>query len=272
MNIEFWPDFVWRAWIAGALIALVAGPMGCLVVWQRMAYFGHTLSHSALLGVVIGLTFGLSIDVGIFLVCIAVGSLLVLLQSKTLAANRWLPNDTLLGIMSHSLLALGVLLLALQPNWRVNLNSYLFGDILLVSWHDLISVAIVVFIALAGLWWIWNRVLAIAVNADVAQIEGVAVQRVRFIMMVLLGLVMALGMKLVGILMIASLLIVPAASARPFTKSPESMAILAGIFALLAVSLGLVLSWYTDVPAGSAIVVVSAIGFLCALPFGRKQF
>jgi zinc transport system permease protein len=129
-----------------------------------------------------------------------------------------------------------------------------------------------VLIALIGLAWIWNRVLAIAVHADVAQIEGIAVQRVRFMMMVLLGLVIALGMKLVGILMIASLLIVPAASARPFTRSPESMAMVASLLAILAVTLGLILSWYTDVPAGAAIVVVSTLGFLMALPFGRRQF
>ncbi len=251
-------DFIIRALLAGLLVVLVSGPLGCVVVWRRMAYFGDTLAHSALLGTAMAIMFEFDTLFGVIMIGLLVSFLLVLFQRK-----KDITSDTLLGIMSHGSLAIGLVLLATiqTQGMRVDLMGYLFGDILAVSWSDLLWMLIAVVVVIAGLSGIWRALLSIAIHEELARSEGIAVDYVRLAFMLLIALVVAVAMKVVGILLITALLIIPAASARRYSSSPESMAVFAIIFGVLAVMLGLFSSMQWDSPTGPSIVVASVALF-----------
>ncbi len=245
-------DFLLRALLGGLGVALTAGPLGAFIVWRRMAYFGDTLAHSGLLGVMLGTVLGVNPGLGVIATCLAVALALVLLQRQ-----RWLATDTLLGILAHTTLSLGLVVLALLETVRVDLVGYLFGDILAISTTDLYWIWGGAGLALGVLVWLWRPLLAATVHEELAQVEGVAVFPVRLAFMLLIAIVIAVAMKVVGILLITSLLIIPAAAARRFARSPEGMAILASLLGCAAVGLGLWASLRWDTPAGPSVVVAA---------------
>nr|WP_041786632.1 iron chelate uptake ABC transporter family permease subunit [Rhodospirillum centenum] len=246
-------DFVLRALLGGVGLALVAGPLGCVVVWRRMAYFGDTLAHSALLGVALGFLFGIGLNVGVALVCVGIAVLLTVLQEQ-----RRLASDTLLGIVSHSALSVGLLALALMEALRVDLMAYLFGDVLAVTRADLLWIWAGGALVLAVLAAIWRRLLALTVDEDLARVEGVPVRAVRLVFMLLIAATIAFAMKIVGILLVTSLLVIPAAAARRFARTPEIMAVVAAGMGAAAVGLGMAASLWADLPTGPAIVAAAA--------------
>ncbi|RJF81391.1 zinc ABC transporter permease subunit ZnuB [Azospirillum cavernae] len=250
-------DFLIRALAAGCGIAVLAGPLGSFVVWRRMAYFGDTLSHSALLGVTLGFLLGVNPMIGVMVVCVALALALVGLQRR-----RTLAADTVLGILSHGSLSLGLVALAFLETLRVDLMAYLFGDILSVTANDLVWIYSGGTVALTGLALLWRRLLAVTVDEDLARVEGMPVDALRLAFMLLIALVIAIAMKIVGILLITSLLIIPAAAARRFTRTPESMAALASVFGVVAVVAGLLASLTWDLPGGPSVVVAAASLFL----------
>ncbi len=254
------PDFLFNALVAGLVLAIVAGPLGAFVVWRRMAYFGDTLSHSALLGVALGFLLDISPALGVTLVCIALALLLVLLQQQ-----RTLASDTLLGILAHSALSLGLVVLSFMREIRVDLMGYLFGDLLAVSQADLLWICMGSTLVLGLLAWLWQPLLALTVHEELAQVEGLPVTLLRLVLMLLIAVVIAVAMKIVGVLLITSLLIIPAAAARRHARSPEQMAAGASLLGMLAVCLGLSLSWFQDTPAGPSIVVSAALLFFVSL-------
>jgi zinc transport system permease protein len=251
-------EFMLRALLAGVLVVLVSSPLGCVVVWRRMAYFGDTLAHGALLGAGLSLAFDVSALLAVLLVGVVLSLLLILLQRR-----KDLSSDTLLGIMAHGALAVGLVLLAMMQNqgMRVDLMAYLFGDILAVSWSDIGWMALAAVLVIAGLARIWRSLLSIAVHEELARSEGVRVDLVAVQFMLLIAVVVAVAMKLVGILLITALLIIPAATARRYARSPESMALLAVLAGVLAVLLGLWSSLQWDSPTGPSIVVAAALLF-----------
>jgi zinc transport system permease protein len=247
-------DFVTRALVAGIGVALVAGPLGSFVVWRRMAYFGDALSHSALLGVGLGFLLGVRPSLGIVAVCVTLALFLVLLQrQKTLA------SDTVLGIMAHSALSLGLVVVAFMETLRVDLMSYLFGDVLAVTTDEIGWIYATALLSLALLVAIWKPLLSITVHEELARVEGVKVTLVRLLFMSLIAVVIAAAMKVVGVLLITSLLIIPAATARHFAKTPEQMAVIAAVIGCLAVLGGIEGSLQFDTPSGPS-VVVAAVG------------
>lgn len=250
-------EFLQRALLGGLGLALIAGPLGVFIVWRRMAYFGDTLAHSALLGV--GLGFWLSINpiLTVMIVCAILAILLVTLQS-----NQKLASDTILGILAHSTLSLGIIVVAFLQGLRVDLFGYLFGDILSVSWQEVLYIYLIAAVVLVVIIKLWRGLLLSTLNPDLAIVAGLSPQKLQFVLMILLALVIAIAMKIIGVLLITSLLIIPAATARSFAKSPEQMAVLAGIIGMSAVSLGLGASFYFDLPTGPAIVVSAALLFL----------
>ena len=250
-------DFFWRAMLAGIGVALVAGPLGCFVVWRKMAYFGDTMAHSALLGVALGLLFGVAPMIGVF----AVGLVVALLLSGFLQ-KPFLSGDTLLGTLSHASLALGVLLISLMTWLRVDLLGYLFGDILSVTRTDLLWIYAVGGITLILLAWLWRLLLAITVDRELAGAEGMNVISCELTLMLVIAAVIALAMKVVGILLITSLLIIPAAAARHLCRTPEQMAAAAAIIGVLSVALGLFASFHFDTPSGPSIVTAAVFLFM----------
>jgi len=251
-------DFLWRAFIGGLGVVVVAGPLGCFVVWRRMAYFGDTLAHSALLGVALGFLLGIDLTVGIAATCVVLAVLLVLLQQQ-----RRLATDTLLGLLSHASLAIGLVAISFLESLRVDLLSYLFGDMLAVGRADLAWIYAAAVLALAILALLWRPLLAMTIHEELAEAEGVPVVWVRLAFMLVIALVIAIAMKIVGILLITSLLIIPAATARQFARSPEQMALLAVLVGALAVAGGLAGSLGWDTPSGPS-VVVAAVGLFAA--------
>ena len=258
------PEFILNAWLAGAAVAIVAGPLGSFAVWRRMAYFGDTLAHSALLGVVFGLLLDININIAVTLGCLILAVALVLIQQ-----TRLLATDTLLGILSHSTLALGLVCIGIFGNTRVDLLAYLFGDLLTATPTDIVTITLVASLVLALVITFWRSLIAITVHEELARVEGVKVEAVRMLLMLAMALVIAIAMKVVGVLLITALLIIPAAAARRLTQTPEQMAGVASLLGLIAVSGGLASSFFWDTPAGPS-VVLSASGIF-ALTLLKRQ-
>ncbi len=253
-------DFLLRALLGGVGVALVAGPFGSFVVWRRLAYFGDTLSHSALLGVSLGYLLHLNLTFGIIVVCQVIALLLFISQRQ-----QWLANDTLLGIFAHGALSLGLVVLAFAEGLRIDLMAYLFGDILAITRADLLWIYLGGGAALSLLLWLWKPLLAVTIHEDMARVEGVPVQRVNALFLALIALTVAVMMKVVGLLLVTSLLIIPAATARRFAPGPEIMALLSAVFGCLAVVGGLFLSYFWDTPTGPSIVVAACLIFMLSL-------
>ena len=250
-------DFIWRALLGGAGIAMVSGPLGCFIVWRRMAYFGDSLAHSALLGVALGFLLGIDARLGMLAACIALALFLVLLQNQ-----KRLSSDTLLGILAHTALSLGLVTISFMESLRVDLIGYLLGDILSVTTSDIYWIFGGGALTLAALTFIWRPLLAITVNEEIARAEGIPVGPVKLSFMLLIALVIAIAMKIIGILLITSLLIIPAAAARRFAKTPEQMAALASLIGALAVLGGVMASLRWDTPSGPSIVLAAAALFV----------
>jgi zinc transport system permease protein len=253
-------EFLIRALAAGLGVALAAGPLGVMVVWRRMAYFGDSLAHSGLLGVALGVVLGIAPGIGVVAVCLGAAAALALLQR-----NRRLATDTILGILAHGTLALGLVILSLDATARVGLMGYLFGDILAVGWTDVAWIYGGGAVALVVLWRLWGGLVSSVVHEELARVEGVRVDAVATAFMLVLALVVALAMKIVGVLLVTALLIMPAATVRPFAGTPEAMAALAAGAGAAAVAGGLWGSVVLDAPSGPMMVVAALVLFLASL-------
>jgi zinc transport system permease protein len=260
-------DFFVRAVLGGVGVAAAAGPLGCFVVWRRMAYFGDTIAHAALLGIALGLLIEIGPTAGVVAVTLVVSGLLLLFERLGRA-----PSDALLGILAHASLSIGLVVLGLIFWVRVDLLAYLFGDILAVSRSDLLVIWIGAAVVLLGLVMLWRPLLAATVAEDIARAEGVPTDLARVAFMLMIALTVAFAMKVVGVLLVTSLLIIPAATASRFARTPGKMAAVAALIGALAVLAGLFLSDGLDTPAGPSIVVAAFALFLLAqLPLPRSS-
>jgi zinc transport system permease protein len=259
------PDFLWRALLGGLGVALLAGPLGCFVVWRRMAYFGETLTHSAFLGVGLGLLLHVEPMIGVA----AMGAVIALILARRHPAEG-LAEDTLLGLLAHASLALGLVLLAFMEDVRVDLFAYLFGDILALTSQDLWWILLADVLGLAMLARMWQGLLALTVHEELAAVEGRNVMLLRLGFMLVLAVFVAISMKLVGILLTVSMLIIPAAAARRLARTPLQMALGAVAVGAAATALGLAVSMQWDTPAGPSMVVAAAGLFLVLMVFPRR--
>ncbi len=249
-------DFLLRALVGGIFVAAIAGPLGCFVIWRKMAYFGATMSHSALLGVAVGIALGGNPTGGTIVICVSIALVVVFMESSKLLAS-----DTIMGILAHSALAYGVVTIALMPGVRVDLMGYLFGDVLAIGWADIQVIAAIGSVLGIGIAALWRPLVSITADEELACVEGVRATAVRVALMVMLALLVAIGMKVVGILLIVSLLIIPPAAARMVAVTPEGMGLWSMFLAATSVVLGLVLSLAVDAPAGPSIVIVASLLF-----------
>tara|TARA_Y100000389_G_scaffold57062_1_gene52969 strand:+ start:3130 stop:3930 length:801 start_codon:yes stop_codon:yes gene_type:complete len=248
--------FILRAIIAGIGVAIIAGAIGCFVVWRRMAYFGDSLAHSALLGVALGLVMGISTNLGTIIICSFFAILLIWLQQKKILAT-----DTLLGILAHSALSVGMVTLSLIEK-SIDLHSYLFGDILSVTPSEIYFILFGGIFVLIFIYFNWSSFVLMTIDEKLARAEGVNVILNQLLIMLLMTIVVAVSFKIVGLLLITSLLIIPAASARQLARSPELMAIISSVLAVLSVVLGIYSSMQLDTPSGPSIVVAATLIFI----------
>ena len=253
-------DFFTRALIAGVGIAIIAGPLGCLVIWRRLSYFGDTLSHSALLGVTLAYAFSTNITLSVFIISSVVAILLINLQKRTKLAG-----DSLLGLLAHSTLAIGLVLIGFLSSIRFDLMGLLFGDILAVTTDDIALVWIGGIIILGILYFIWKSLFSATVNYDLAAAEGMKPEISNLIFTLLLAGVIALSIKMIGALLITGLLLIPAAIARNLSNSPKQMIIIAILAGIASVVLGLFTSLELNTSSGPSIVVVSLALFILSL-------
>lgn len=258
-------DFLIRAGLAGCGLALATGPLGSFVVWRRMAYFGDATAHASILGVALALAMDLPVGLGTLGIAV-----LMALCVSTLAARGW-AMDTTLGVLAHAALALGLVAVSFVPGARTDLSAYLFGDILAVTAADLVFIWGGAAVVLALLVWRWQGLLTATLNEDLAHASGLNPARERLILTLALATVVALALKVVGALLIAALLIIPAAAARGLSRTPETMAALASLVGVAATLGGLNLSLWQDTPAGPSIIAVAAAIFAGAALFGRLR-
>lgn len=242
---------------AGLSLALISGPLGSFTVWRRMAYFGDTLAHSALMGVALALIFDVHAQLGILFSCILVAVLLATLQR-----NSKVSVDSLLGILSHSSLALGLILVSLAPDNKVDIYGYLFGDLLTVGLMEVVLIFTVAALGLALIIFFWRSLLMVCIDEELAQAEGKHIASMRLLIMLLLAVVIAVAMKIVGILLITAMLIIPAASSRRLAASPEAMAIGATLIGVFSVCGGLAISAFVDTPTGPSIVICASLFYI----------
>ncbi len=253
-------DFFIRALVAGIGIAFVAGPLGCFVVWRRLSYFGDTLAHSALLGVTIAYSLEFNIAVSIFLISSVIALILIKLQKET---N--LPSDALLGLLAHSSLAVGLVVIGFLTFIRFDIMGLLFGDILAVNKKDLMTIWVGGALILLVLRLIWRSLFASTVNYELAQAEGLNPDRAKAVFTILLAAIIAISIKLVGVLLITGMLIIPTAMARNLSDNPKKMVIFSIIGGLLAVLIGLFSSLEFNTPSGPSIIVAALALFIISL-------
>lgn len=256
--------FLVRAVLAGLGVALAAAPLGCLVVWRRMAYFGDATAHASLLGVSLALATDLPVVLGV------AASALAMALTVSLASGRTYAMDTMLGVASHGALALGLVAVSFLSGVRFDLNEYLFGDILSVSRTDLVVIWGGALVIVGLMAWRWRNLLISTLNEDLAASTGVDPGRERLILTIALALLVAVALKIVGALLITALLIVPAAAGRAFSRTPETMVVMAALSGAVAVLAGLALSWHADTPAGPSIVA-AAVGILLLANLGAAM-
>lgn len=252
-------DFLVRAALAGIGVALAAGPLGCFVVWRRMAYFGDATAHAAVLGVALSLAFSMSVFVGVLAMAAAMA------LSVSALSERGLGMDTSLGVLSHGGLAIGLIAMSMLQGVRVDLMGYLFGDILAVNRMDLVVIWGGALLVLALLAYRWSALLTATLNPDLAFAGGIQPRREQLVLTLGLAIVVAVAIKVVGALLITALLIIPAAAARPLARTPEMMAGMAALIGGGAAVLGLVLSYHADTPTGPSIVATALAAFAMTL-------
>ncbi len=249
-------DFLVRAALAGVGVAVAAGPLGCFVVWRRMAYFGDATAHASLLGVTLALATALPVVAGVAVAAVAMALTIAAFAGRSYAA------DTLLGVASHGALAAGMVALSFLVGVRVDLIGYLFGDILAVTWTDLAVIWGGAAVVAVLIGWRWRALLLATLNEDLAAASGIESGRERLILTLALALLVAVALKVVGVLLVTAMLVVPAAAARAFARSPEAMAAGAVAIGALAAVAGLAGSWLFDTPAGPSIVVAAVAALI----------
>jgi zinc transport system permease protein len=257
-------DYLWRSIAAGLIMVVIAAPMGCLMVWQRLAFLSDTLGHAAVLGVALGLMLHLLPIVGV----LAVALIIVFSLSRVGSFNSAL-SETTLAIISHTGLAGGIILVGLLPTRSVNLEAILFGDLLATSPADLLQLLATTLVLVVLLVRHWSDFVALSVSREIAQAEGIAVRRVQFLMYAMIALLVAVMMKVMGVLLIAAMLVIPTSSARLFSRSPEQMVAISALFGLGALAGGISSSYHLDWQTGPAIVVSATALLLLSLAFAR---
>jgi ABC-type Mn2+/Zn2+ transport system permease subunit len=251
--------FMQRALAAGLLVGAVTSVLGVFVVLRRSAFFGDAVAHASLAGVAVGvvtklpplpLAAGVAVAIGVSLHRLERGSRLSL--------------DTILGFVLPFFMAVGVLVMSLSPGFQPELLSYLFGSILAVSWEGLAAVAAISLVVAVMLAAVGRRLVFVTFDPDGALVGGIRVARLLTVYHVLLALMVVASLSIVGIVLVNALLVIPAATAKLRARSLSQMFVLAPVIGMGSVLLGLVGSYWLDVPSGPAIVVVAGLFFLAA--------
>ena len=230
-----------------------------------MSYYGESIAHSSLLGVGLGILLGTGINFGVIIICLLFGILFLWLQQ-----SKILSTDTLLGVLAHLALSIGIIVISLN-RIKIDIEAFLFGDILTVSSSDLwimyLGVGITILLILIN----WSSLLLVTIDEDLARAEGINPIYINLLLTIVLTIVVAVSLQIIGLLLITAMLIIPAATSRRLANSPRQMALIATLVGVISVISGIFLSVELDAPSGPSIVVISAILFFLSYLFGLMQ-
>lgn len=259
-------DFIKNAFIALVLLAPLFALLGTMTVNNKMAFFSDALGHSAFTGIGLGALFGLRDPLAAM---IAFGILISLIITRVKASGV-ASSDTVISVFSSTAMSLGIVILTARGGFA-RISSYLIGDILTVGEKDLFLILIVL-VFVYGLWvFLYNPLLLLSVNRSLAVSRGIKTLLVENIFVIMVAVAVMVSIRWVGILMINSLLILPAAAARNISQSARSYHWIATVFALVASVTGLVISYETGTSAGASIVLVLAVFFFFTYVMGRRK-
>jgi zinc transport system permease protein len=252
----FFLPFFQRAILVGLILGVLLAVIGVLVVLRRMSFFADAIGHSALTGIAIGLLLNINPFMAAIVFSILLAGLIAYVRQKS-----ELHFDTLLGVFFPAAVALGVILIQLTPGFQTDLISFLFGDILTVSPLDVGLSGGLAIIVLTLLLYTGKALLTIAFDASLAKSQGIAVAAYELLFLLMLASVIALSIKLVGVILVTAMLVIPAASAHNMARSLGTMFGLSVAFSVLAVLFGMIASAILSVPSGPTIVLASAMLF-----------
>ena len=258
-------ELFFLGWVAGVLLTLVTGPLGSFIVWRRMSAFGDTLCHASLLGLAIGIALNVNPFYTVLCLLLLISSVIIFLEHISCFSL-----DTILGIITYSTLSLGMIIVSfMSENTKISITNYFFGDLLKITFSDLIIIILLIIVVLFILIWNWKRMLFLTINSELAYVDGINITKIRLIFILITALTIAVSIKFIGSLVIAALLVIPAATAQKFAMSPENMAYIAILISILGVTSGMILSYFLNIPSNPSIVLF--LSFLFLLSFFKKK-
>lgn len=259
-------DFMKNALLAVLLITPLLGMLGTMAVNHNMAFFSDALGHSALTGIALGVILGIDNDL---ISMVAFGILLALIITKVRSAGT-ASADTVISVFSSAAIALGLVILSVGGGFS-KYSSYLIGDILSVTSSEILILAVTL-VCVTIIWaFIYNKLTLVSINRELAASRGVRVALIENIFVVLVAVVVMLSIKWVGVLLINSMLILPAACARNFSTNSRQYLFSSVGISLVAGLGGVISSFYLNTSAGATIVLISAILFFISYIFRRKK-
>lgn len=259
-------DFMKNALLAVLLITPLLGMLGTMAVNHNMAFFSDALGHSALTGIALGVILGINNEL---ISMVAFGILLALIITKVRSAGT-ASADTVISVFSSAAIALGLVILSVGGGFS-KYSSYLIGDILSVTSSEILILAVTL-ICVTIIWaFIYNKLTLVSINRELAASRGVRVALIENIFVVLVAVVVMLSIKWVGVLLINSMLILPAACARNFSTNSRQYLFSSVGLSLVAGLGGVISSFYLNTSAGATIVLISAILFFISYIFRRKK-
>lgn len=252
-------DFLVRSLLMGAGFSILAGPLGAVMVWRRLSFLGDTVAHSALLGLAFALLCNVSSALMLTVVCLLFAIVLIFIPLRSKVSL-----DAILAILSHGSLALGLVVLAMLKQSTVMVSGFLFGDILVVTWEEVIGTFALAGVMVILLTCFWRPFLTTLISEDLATADQVRILWVKLAYAVTLGLAVGLLLKTIGVLLMTALLIIPATAARYIAQSPLQMMVLGSCLAMVSYGFGFWGSYAWDTPTAPS-VVVTALGLVVLL-------
>ena len=256
--------FMKNAFLAILLVSPIFAIIGTMIVNKKMAFFSDALGHSALTGIAIGMLLGMTnINISMIIFAIIFAILLNLIKSKTTYGA-----DTIISVFSSIAIALGLAILAQSGSFN-KYSSYLVGDILSISESEILYLFVAFVLTIIFWYYLFNKINAVSLNSTLAKSKGINVKAMENIFAILIAVMVMISIRWVGILLINSLIILPAASSRNISMNMRSYHLFSIIFALFSGLAGLIISYYTNIPTGPMIVIIS--GIIYFITFGIKK-
>jgi ABC-type Mn2+/Zn2+ transport system permease subunit len=261
----FTEPFMQRALVAALILSPLCALLGVFMTARRMSFFSDTVAHGALAGIALGFLWGAT-DPTLSMLIFSLGIAGAILWLKD---NTDLLTDTIMALLMSGSVSLGIIILSMLKGYRGEIHRLLFGDILAINETQLIMAAVLLVVE-GGAFFYWINPLAlITAHEEMAHVCGIRVKTMNFIFVLMLTVTVAVSIRLIGILLVTSLLVIPSASARNVSRNLRQQIILSALFGLIGGATGTMMSYQLDIPCGPTIVMAGIILFILSLIIGR---